>query len=140
MLLEEFILTDNIDFFLAKIAKLNKKAVKLNCEPIKVTVTKEIKIEEVNMGGKRKIIYHYTKVIIEGETPKLNGWELNSVKTFDPASGLMINSLPEKEMPKEFRETGTTCDHCKSNRIRNSTYILEKSIIDLTEEERLKFL
>lgn len=135
MTTEEFVLTDNLDLVLAKFAKLNKKAVKLNVTPITVTVTDVVKIEEYKDGNGNKQQYHSTKLIINGETPKLNGWSLNSVKIFDDAMGLMINTVPDHEMPVEFRETGCACNHCNTNRNRNSTYILEKDLKELTEDE-----
>ena len=135
MTLEEFVLTDNIDLVLTKIVKLNKKAAKLNVAPIVVTVTDIIKAEEYKDGNGKKQYYNYTKLIITGETPSLNGWSLVAVKHFDQALGLMINSVPQKEMPIEFRETGAACEHCGHNRNRNTTYILEKDLKELTEDE-----
>lgn len=137
MKVEEFVLTDNIDLVLTKITKLNKKAVKLNVQPIVVTVTKETKVEvsKIYRNGKEvETSYHFTKLIIEGETPKLNGWELVAVKHHE-GTGLLINSVPEKEMPVEFRTTGDVCEHCGHNRRRNTTYILEKELGELTEDE-----
>lgn len=144
MRFEEFVLTDNIELVVAKITKLNKKADKLNCAHITVTVTEETKIEvlkkNVEAGRTHDETYHYTKIVIEGETPKLNGWSLVAVKHHDPDMGLMIDTVPEKEMPREFRETGDACDHCKSNRRRNETFILEKDMKELSEDEMLKYL
>lgn len=131
MKLEQYILTENIDMVLDKIRKLNKRAVKLNVQPIVVTVTNETTIEECN---KKK--YHMTKIVVEGETPSYNGWSLTAVKSKDQETGLIINTVPEKVMPEEFRTTGTPCEHCKSNRVRNNTYILEKNIIELTDDEK----
>jgi len=141
---EEFVLTDNIELVVAKITKLNKKADKLLCPRITVTVTDETKIEvlkkNAEAGRLQDETYHYTKIIIEGETPKLNGWSLVAVKHHDPDMGLMIDTVPEKEMPKEFRETGDACDHCGHNRRRNETFILEKELKELSEDEKLRYL
>lgn len=137
MFVAEFVLTDNIADVKAKIAKLNKKAVKLNCQPINVTVTDETKVvDERDRNNRITATYHYTMIHITGETPRLNGWELNSVKHHDETMGLVIDSVPEKEMPHEFRTTGTNCSHCMTKRKRNETFILEKNVVDLTEEEK----
>jgi len=139
MFYEEFVLTDNIQTVFEKIKKLNRKALKLNYPPIKFTVTTETKldtIEELYAGKFFKKTYHYTKIIIEGENPVLSGWSLVAVKDNDPVTGLMIRTVPEKEMPEEFRTTGTPCEHCNSKRVRNQTYILEKRIPELTKDEQ----
>jgi hypothetical protein len=136
MFVAEFVLTDNIADVKAKIAKLNKKAIKLSCPPIEVIVTDETKVvDEKDRNNRIIATYHYTKIQIVGETPKLNGWELTAVKHHDETMGLVVDSVPEKEMPVEFRTTGTACEHCNSNRRRNDTFILEKNVADLTPEE-----
>lgn len=134
MRFEEFVLTDNIDYMKDKFKKLNKKAEKLNCTPITITVTKETKIEKEKINN-REVVYHYTKVIIDGEQPKLNGWSVTAIKTRDEAIGTVIDSVPEREMPHEFRDTGFPCEHCGHNRQRNKTYILQKNVNELTEDE-----
>lgn len=142
MTYEEFILTDSISAFKEKLVKLNRKAIKLGTEPIVLTVTSETEIRKLDVGTDRELFreFSFTKIIVEGETPKLNDWSLVATIIHDKTLGVMVNVVPGKELDPKYRNSTGECLHCNVKRIRNETFILEKLISKLTPDEKLKYL
>jgi hypothetical protein len=72
----------------------------------------------------------YHQVVVTGSSPKLNGWEfIGSLELmFDEAGnklGQMVRTVPDKEMPVEFRDAAVWCSHCNANRGWHSTFVVK---------------
>jgi hypothetical protein len=72
----------------------------------------------------------YHQVTVSGSSPKLNGWEfIGSLELmFDEAGnklGQMVRTVPDKEMPVEFRDAAVWCSHCNANRGWHSTFVVK---------------
>lgn len=118
---------ENVKKFEAKIATLNKRAVKLNCPAISVTRLETVYIPTKDSESGLEDGNFYEAVIFEvsGETPIINGWDF--LGRLDPTpNGNMIMTVPGKEIPAKYGQTGTFCDHCKSDRIRKKLYVFQK--------------
>jgi hypothetical protein len=111
----------NMEGFTAKIEKLNKKALKLKFPAIEV---KELEIvTKVHPKTKEVDVFH--KIEINGDAPKLNGWKFVArIETIKDDRHNLIFVAPNEHVPTMYRETGSTCNHCNSNRYRKYTYIL----------------
>ncbi|MBU0571989.1 MAG: hypothetical protein KJ995_07915, partial [Candidatus Omnitrophica bacterium] len=115
----------------AKIAKLNRKAAKLGCDPITITISEETKqvertraIIDCDDTAFRTEIVTAREVTVEGEAPKLNGW--NVIASIDYVGGEPIfHKLSDEELPLRFRTQGAICEHCASNRFRKYVYALK---------------
>ena len=60
---------------------------------------------------------------LEGETPRLHGWRF--VATLQHHDGEnIVRALPNEDLPVSYRTRGPMCDHCRSLRRRNDTYVL----------------
>lgn len=112
-----------------KIAKLNKRAVKLGLDPIAVEVGAftDIPVLDKDDRPTGELIRKFTVTII-GAQPKLNGWSF--VATLEGMEGeVLIRRSPavEADLPTRFRnfETCTVCEHCKVNRRRSETFVLQ---------------
>lgn len=125
MLREAWIYTDYVSEFKTRIEKLNRKSIKLGAAKIILTVTDETKVEKIKDEKEVEHEYHFTKVIVEGETPKLNGWSLVATLVHDPDLGVMVNVVPEKKLDPKYRNSVGYCDHCKSKRFRKETFVVE---------------
>jgi hypothetical protein len=112
----------NMEGFNSKIEKLNKKAMKLNFPAIEV---KELEIvTKVHPKTKEVEIFH--KIEVNGNAPKLNGWKFVArVETIKDDKHNLIFVAPNESIPTMYRETGSKCDHCQSNRYRKYTYVLQ---------------
>jgi len=119
----------NFSSFESKIAKINKKAKKLNCTEITYTVKRSyiVKANPLRLFGS----YDTTWFVVDvtGETPMLNGWKFNGIleplEMPDSTPRNMIKAVPGETIPTEFRDRVGECDHCKHNRKRNKTYVVE---------------
>jgi len=111
-------------YFQSKIDKLNRRAVKLNCPPIIIKYGNIVYEEHRNERTGRKTGYEFIEVSINGSSPIIDGWEF--IGKIDHKGGGVVLSLPGKEIPEKYYKTGSVCDHCQTNHLRNNTYIIKK--------------
>jgi len=113
----------------AKINKLNKKALKLHCEPITLNIIESFEkmptsndddLNKYYQNNNITILHH--KVSLSGIAPIIAGWELiASCETKE--NGTLIKTIPGKVYPPEYREL-LICEHCNSDRRRKYTFIV----------------
>jgi len=66
-------------------------------------------------------------VSVKGEIPKINGWEFVGKLTHDGTGDYVtVLAAPTMEVPKKFRKSKGTCDHCKTARYRKDTFVISK--------------
>lgn len=116
----------NLEDLRVKIAKLNKKAIKLGCVPVVIEVigSEMVKASKVMPGGRiLKYEYRVELVTVTGDAPRLKGWSLIArVDYLDDAR--LILCVPGESCPEEFRTRGIECDHCRSKRQRKNVFVL----------------
>jgi hypothetical protein len=116
----------NLEALRQKIAKLNRKAIKLGCVPavLEVIGSEMVKARRVMPGGRiLKYEYKVELVTVTGDAPRLEGWSLIAkVEYLDDAR--LILCVPGESCPEEFRTRGIECDHCKSKRQRKNVFVL----------------
>lgn len=113
----------NLSWLEEKISKLNKKAIKLNCEPISLTITGE-EIEPQKDGE----VNVFKLITIIGEAPKLNDWTfIGKLEEIETGKNLVL-LIPGHEIPSSYRNIEITCDHCGINRYRKYTYLIQHEI------------
>lgn len=113
-----------------KLEKLSRKAVKLGCAAILVTLAKTFSRRHPDADraadGERMV---YEALTVQGEPPRLNGWvfaaTLEHETAADGRSVTILRSHGEESLPAKYREaTPDNCDHCHTNRRRNNTYVV----------------
>ena len=123
---EEYILQDNISWLVKKVEHMNRRANRLKLPLMTLKIDREDTKNEKQESG---LVFTYVKAALIGETPQLSGWHLVAriEHNNDPAfiGGNVIAVVPGQVLPKEYREAGPTCDHCKTNRFRNDTFVLQ---------------
>jgi hypothetical protein len=120
---------ENLTTLQARIAKLAKRATKLNVPAPTVTVLSST--IETSVRDDVKISRRINIVTVTGETPKLAGWAFAAV--LEPMTdesganlGNVLRVVPgfEQAIPVAFRTAGNNCDHCQTARRRNETFVL----------------
>jgi len=120
---------DNIEKFQAKIAKLNKIALKLGVSPVVVTRGEDIlqEIFESDDLGRRHATGAYERLgnfTVEGIAPKLDGWKF--VATLEVlAAGNLIRQVPGGQVPERYRTAKLTCEHCLKIRKRSNYFLVQ---------------
>ncbi|HNQ98355.1 MAG TPA: hypothetical protein PKN52_00065 [Trueperaceae bacterium] len=121
------------DDFVAKFAKLNRRAAKLGCEPCTFAVVGEAVV-------KRTVVYKYEGeehsrehdvpvrlVTVAGAAPRLADWALVA-RVEELAEGLiLIHSVPgvEGRVDPRFRSLGAhVCEHCRKARRRRDVFVV----------------
>lgn len=117
-----------------KIEKLVRRAEKLGASAIAFTVTSDKAVEvryHTDWTGKRHAYeVEYTKVVVRGEAPKMNGWRLVGRLLHESQTGVeggvnIINAVPGETMPEVYRTSGCQCQHCGRNwLVRKDTYVV----------------
>lgn len=117
----------NFDALVAKVSDLNKRAKRLNLTPMKLEVVgSETGKRKSRYDSRHEYEYEIKHVVIIGDSPVLDGWELIAKITPSEVEGEnFTKAVPGKECPVEFRTVDMTrCDHCNTRRRRNDTFVL----------------
>jgi len=109
----------------AQISKINERAAKRGFTGrLEITGTEvEVNVSQV---PNLQVMETVVDVVISGEAPRYNGWEFIARVDSDPAAGLLVNTVPGKDISAETRarlQPGW-CDHCKAVRNRNKIYLV----------------
>ena len=112
----------------AKLDKILKRAAKKGLDGI---LTYEISdtyvVESKSKVDKVPIKKPLIDVSVKGEIPKINGWKFVGKLTHDGAGDYVtVLSAPTMEVPKKFRKSKGTCDHCMKVRYRKDTFVISK--------------
>jgi hypothetical protein len=115
-----------------KIAKLNRKAIKIGCPEITLTFGDDIVTKWTDEFG-RKHVQVSVPATIDYEIPIIDGWKL--ISTFDiyaapesvaTSSVVTTSTVPGETVPTEFlNKTEIHCDHCGHDRRRNHSMLMQ---------------
>lgn len=118
----------NKEYLAKKIAQINKKAVKLGCEPMVLRFGPE-KIEEgVDVNGKKTKMVTCLAVL-KYKVPVIDGWKL--ICRFDAVDGkkgivVFTSAVPGEIIPAKYNQKNSIeCDHCKQKRFRNHSILMQ---------------
>lgn len=106
--------------------KLQIKASKLGCD-IFIHWTGNITTQEFEFEG-TKIALETEELHVSGNPPKFKGWKFVAViEPLDDIDAVLIRATPGESVPEIYRNrnSATTCDHCKTHRLRKETYLLQ---------------
>lgn len=113
----------------AKAARYQKRAVKLGKEPFALVVVGEKVIREKGADGEPTgRIRILVLVQVRGQAPVVAGHTFIA-RVEHTCAGNIISKAPGAEgvsVPVELRDGPPVCDHCKTNRKRNDTFILRR--------------
>lgn len=117
------ILTFNKAAFEKKVEKLNKKCKKLGFPEI----TYQLELVKEKIGPDKFIEYYH--VDIQGASPKINGYKflacIEHLRAPNSEVKNIIRSVPEVEIEHKYRSIASNCDHCKTDRYRKNTYLVQ---------------
>jgi hypothetical protein len=120
--------------FYATIEKANKKANKLGLQPITTTtVKKELKSVVVTdiIEGKEyqtKKTMEVLTIEVEGNTPKIEGYSLIGMAEFVGLPKPILTAFSEHDNEQLTKVVDCHCDHCNTNRQRNSVFLIKNTI------------
>lgn len=117
---------DRLEIMQGRIAKMNKKAVKLGISEISVSmVERNVQVKQVFNGRSIVMLKAVIDLSLSAEVLKYGNYE--HIATLDHTVGdlPMVMTVPNKLMPIEYQTADCSCDHCGITRKRNSTYIFK---------------
>jgi len=114
----------NYPVLLERLATLNRRAHKLGCPEVGVKVLREFEVERKSSTTRATYKVAYLEVEPFGESPRLDGWRLIAcVEPLESGENL-VRVVPGAECPIRYRDTDTSCDHCKTERRRKEVFVL----------------
>lgn len=123
--------------FQDKIDKLNKKAAKLGCEPIRIEHLGEHQVEMRHYwkveGQERSKAYKVPAkvILLHGTAPKLEGFEfIARIEYLADQTTTLFHTVPgtDTKIDERFRTLGAgTCEHCKTQRFRKDCFVVEET-------------
>lgn len=116
----------NLPRFERRAGQLSRRAVKLGCAPItwERVATAERRIKE---RDRAPYIVEIAVVEVIGPAPRIPGWTFAGTLQHCVADdGTAVNILRTivEGVPERYRDAGPICDHCKTVRRRNDTYLV----------------
>ena len=126
----------NIPVLEQRVAKLSKRAIKLGCDPLAITIHEENMVDdpkisaEVKKDLKKKLLpipqIKVCTVTIDGATPKLAGWKfVGTLDHYSLPGNVIVNTVPGEVVPQEFHTGDPLCGHCNKIRQRKETFVVE---------------
>jgi hypothetical protein len=105
-----------------KVDKINRRAVKLGCQPIELHIGEPYDVK-TRFDGK-DVILRKRDVEVLGEPPRVDGWTL-AAKLMHVDGMVIIANVPGETVPVELRDVEPgRCDHCRTHRQRTDTFAL----------------
>ena len=123
---EGYVLQENLEWLSKKVVGLNRRAKRLHLPAMELRVHRDDVKTEKNDGG---LVAVFIRCELLGETPLIAGWHLVArvEHNNDPAfkGGNVIAVVPGQVLPEAYRTADPVCDHCKTSRYRNDTFIVK---------------
>lgn len=122
---------DNLGTLQARIAKLVRKCNRIKVTAPVLTVGTFEEVRYKNDAGFDRVRRVYNVTLESAGRPKINGFEF--VAVISPVTdedgkllGNVLRRVPgfDAELPARFREATNYCDHCKTDRRRNETFVI----------------
>lgn len=109
---------------MAKLDKLNARAAKLGLDGFTITKGEVFERKRWHDAYGRYIVERLVTVTVEGPKVKLAGWDLIGRIDFEDGM-ILVNARPDRELPVNYRAATPFCEHCKSDRRRNSVFVFK---------------
>ena len=138
------IVSSNLERLDQEIAKLNRRADKIDCPHVGYIIheTKMIRDpielskeeEKANHTGRpidpeilENIPFVQVHIIeIVGNGPKVEGWKfVGTLDHYTIPGKVIVNTVPGEEVPEQYFDHEASCDHCNKIRRRVETFVLE---------------
>lgn len=103
-----------------KLSRLNAKLARINVPAITIKVTGNHNEPHPEIEN---ALIRYIDIEVEAATPSCNGWSFIAT-IVHTEEGNIVRAVPGYEVPVEYRDRPTWCDHCRTNRVRRDTYVV----------------
>lgn len=107
-----------------QLARLVRKSEKLDVGHVRYEVIHTEQVVE-KRGGKDKSFTVLT-INLEGEAPRIAGWEFYAVLQHAGEAGTIVRTTPAapEGIAKDYRDAEPRCEHCNVNRQRKDTFLV----------------
>ena len=120
-------LTSRLPTLQATLEKVNKRAVKLGCEPVRLAVLGERQSMRTREDGSLRIIVR-SVVALFGLAPKVAGYTFVARVEHTPAGNILARcpvGAADVDLTK-FNDVAPVCEHCNMSRARKDTFVVRE--------------
>ena len=110
----------NISTLSGKIQKINAKLARIGLPLVTLSRTGNV-TDERQVDGQ---LIRFVEMEIEVPTAAQNGWTFVAT-IVHTVEGNVIRSVPGYTVSDDYRMRPTWCDHCRTNRLRKDTYVIQ---------------
>lgn len=107
----------------AKIRKINDRAKKRGFTGSITLTAERVEVASKDDYGFDRVDVWFD-VELTGEPPRYNGWTFVATLDWDEHAGLIVRTAPGADPIDRSSLNQGFCDHCKTNRQRNNTYLV----------------
>lgn len=108
----------------AKIAKINERAVRRGFTGHIDLSVERVEVKDIDEFGFERTMVMFD-VALSGDAPKIEGWTFLATLDWDEHAGLITRVVPGAQVTIDRDGLKPEwCDHCKTRRHRNSTYLV----------------
>jgi hypothetical protein len=109
----------------ARIEQIASRAKRMKLDPPVLHVLPETELVSMEDGEGKTVRVLHRRVLVIGETPMIEGWEVAAVIEHAPDAPNMIQSA-DPDLARAYREAEPCCEHCNTTRQRNKTAVLRE--------------
>ncbi len=116
-----------LDALCAKVARLARRSQKLGCPLVTLEVVGEAQRKILRAHGRPAWIVDIAVIEVTGPAPRIQGWTFAGVlEHLQGDDGALVNILRTlvDGVPERYRDCPPACDHCRTVRRRNDTYVV----------------
>jgi hypothetical protein len=108
-----------------EIEKINRRAARLETEPVKLQVHANEHVTRTDTLFDLEYEEIFFVCSVEGAAPQIEGYTL--VASIQPVEGgeNLVREVPGQKCPQQFRTADMSCDHCQINVQRKSVFIIQ---------------
>lgn len=116
-----------------RLAKINRKAAKLNLPEVTIAWGKEVLVPQEDGTVEQYMMADITAAVV-----RLAGWRFVATLDHGSEAGVVIRAAPGNtaEIPVEYRTAGTVCHHCNTVRARSETFLVANESGDIKQVGR----
>lgn len=110
-----------------KFAKINERAAKRGLAGRLELTVKPVTVSETNELG-FTVEYTAFECAVTGDAPKYGEWSFIARLDWDASAGLIVNAAPGAPKVDRTALREGWCDHCRTSRVRNNTYVVRSDV------------
>lgn len=119
---------DRVEKLVADLSKITNRAAKLGV-PTPTWSLSDLQTDTVKEDGPGGVpvtkVRRWYDLTLTSEPIKIAGYTFLATLDHTADTGVILRTAPNAKVPEQYREALPVCDHCKLNRVRKDTFVVQ---------------